>query len=255
VETGEFVPDSISLVAGCSPEGSFRANMLLSKRRGESIGKYLSKELSSIEDIDKMLKPYPKGDDWQGVSKLVTDSLISENKQAIMELIMGGNDPDRKESELRQKYPAEYRYIREKLYPRLRAVDFTFHIHRKGMVKDTIHTTEPDTLYAKGIALMMKRKYADALHVLHEYNDCNTAVCLMSLGYDTAAYAILTRESETANGEYLLAVLASRLGKTEEAVTRYLHSVELDPAKRWRGTLDPEINRLIKAYNLNQYDD
>jgi hypothetical protein len=254
-ETGEFVPDSISLVADCSPEGSFRSNMLLSKKRAESIGKYLSGELSGIEGIDKMLKPYSKGEDWQGLSRLVTDSLVGGNRQAIMELIMGGSDPDRTESELRQKYPAEYRYIREKLYPYLRAVDFTFHIHRKSMVKDTIHTTEPDTVYAKGMALMMKRKYSEALSILHEYNDYNTAVCLMSLGYDTAAYAILTRESETANREYLLAVLASRLGKAEEAVTRYLHSVELDPAKRWRGTLDPEINRLIKAYNLNQYDD
>ena len=25
--------------------------------------------------------------------------------------------------------------------------------------------------------------------------------------------------------------------------------------KRWRGTLDPEINKLIKAYNLNQEDE
>jgi tetratricopeptide (TPR) repeat protein len=229
--------------------------MLLSKTRAESIGKYLSGELSGIEGIGSMLKPYPKGEDWQGLSKLVTDSLVSGNRQAILDIITGNADPDKKEMDIRSLYPADYRVMKEKLYPRLRAVDFTFHIHRKGMVKDTIHTTEPDTLYAKGIALMMKRKYAEALSILHEYNDYNTAVFLMSLGYDTAAYAILTRESETANGEYLLAVLASRLGKAEEAVTRYLHSVELDPAKRWRGTLDPEINRLIKAYNLNQLDD
>ncbi len=125
------------------------------------------------------------------------------------------------------------------------------------MIKDTIHTTEPDTLYARSMELMKKRKYADALQILHDYNDYNTAICLMSLGYDQTAYNILLNEPETAtaNSEYLLAILASRLGKTQEAVTRYLHSVELDPMKRWRGTLDPEINKLIKAYNLNQEEE
>lgn len=255
--TGEFVMDSISLIAGCSPEGSFRSNMLLSKRRAESIGNYLSKELSGIEGIAGMLKPYPKGEDWQGLSKLVTDSLESGNRQAILELIASDTDPDKKEIDIRSKYPADYKYIREKLYPHLRAVDFTFHVHRKGMIKDTIHTTEPDTLYARSMELMKKRKYADALQILHDYNDYNTAICLMSLGYDQTAYNILLNEPETAtaNSEYLLAILASRLGKTQEAVTRYLHSVELDPMKRWRGTLDPEINKLIKAYNLNQEEE
>lgn len=103
---------------------------------------------------------------------------------------------------------------------------------------------------------MKKRRYSDALQVLHEYNDYNTAICLISLGYDVAAYNILVNEADeadsgSANHEYLLAILASRLGKTEEAVSRYLRSVELDPAKRWRGTLDPEINKLIKAYGLH----
>lgn len=254
-KTGEFMMDSISLIAGCSPEGSFRSNMLLSKRRTESIGNYLSKELSGIEGITGMLKPYPKGEDWHGLLKLVTDSLESGNKQVILELIASDSDPDRKELDIRSKYPADYKYIREKLYSHLRAVDFTFHVHRKGMIKDTIHTTEPDTVYARSMELMKKRKYADALQILHDYNDYNTAICLMSLGYDQAAYNILLNEPETANSEYLLAILASRLGKTQEAVTRYLRAVELDPMKRWRGTLDPEINKLIKAYNLNQEED
>lgn len=254
-ETGEFLMDSISLAAGCSPEGSFHSNALLSKKRAESIQKYLAGELSDIEGIEKMLKPYPKGEDWKGLLKLVTDSLNSGNKQGVLDIIASITDPDKKETQIRQKYPADYKYIREQLYPHLRAVDFTFHVHRKGMVKDTIHTTEPDTVYAKGMELMIQRKYADALQILHEYNDYNTAICLMSLGYDIAAYSILTEVIETANGEYLLAILASRLGKPQEAVSRYLRSVELDPTKRWRGTLDPEINKLVKAYNLHNDDE
>ncbi|HML65224.1 MAG TPA: hypothetical protein PKC55_10370 [Dysgonomonas sp.] len=253
--TGEFVIDSISMIAGCSPEGSFRFNMLLSKQRAESIGKYLAGELSDIEGFSGMLKPYPKGEDWENLSILIRDSIISDNKQAILDIIASGGDLDRKEADIRQKYPVDYKSVRDKLYPLLRAVDFTFHVHRKGMIKDTIHTTEPDTVYAKGMNLMAKRRYSEALQILSEYSDYNTAICLMSLGYDQAAYNILTGETETANGEYLLAVVASRLGKIEEAVSRYRRSVELDPAKRWRGRLDPEVNKLIKAYNLDMEGD
>jgi outer membrane protein OmpA-like peptidoglycan-associated protein len=243
--TGEFVLDSISLSAGCSPEGSFSSNMLLSKRRAESIGKYLKGELAGIGSAASALKPYSKGEDWDGLYVLVRDSQGIANKQAILDIIASGAHPDKKEAALRQGYPAEYRYI-EKLYPQLRAVEFTFHMHRRGMVKDTIHTTQPDTVYARGMELMKKRKYAEALPKLHEHNDYNTAICLMSLGYDQAAYNILVNEPETSNGEYMLAILASRLGKTQEAAGRYRRSVELDPTKQWRGRLDPEIYRLIK---------
>lgn len=148
--TGEFVLDSITLSAGCSPEGGFSSNMLLSKRRGESIGKYLAGELSGMENIGDILKFYPKGEDWQGLSKRVTDWPDSRNKQAILDIIASGTGPDRKEMEIRAKFPAEYKIIREKLYPRLRAVELTFHVHRGDMMKDTIHTPEPDTVYACG---------------------------------------------------------------------------------------------------------
>jgi len=254
-ETGEFVMDSIVLVAGCSPEGSFRSNMHLSKMRAESIRKYLHDSLSGLEDIDKMLSARPKGEDWEGLTKLVSDSLSSNNRAAILDIISATTDPDRKENIIHQRYPQDYTLIKDKLYPYLRAVDFTFHIHRSGMVKDTIHTTELDTTYARGIRLLEQRKYKESLQILHEYNDWNTAICLMSLGYDRAAYNILAEDPENANREYLMAVLAARQGREEEAVRRYVHSVELDPAKRWRGALYPEINKLIKAYNLNEEED
>lgn len=254
-KAGEFVLDSITLSAGCSPEGSFSSNRLLSNRRAESIGKYLKGELSDTEGIASLLKTCSHGEDWQGLAQLVADSLDSPHKRAILDLIAAKIDPDQKESELRERFPDAYRYIRQKLYPRLRAVEFTFHLHRKGMVKDTLHTTEPDTEYARGIELMKQRRYDEALEILHAYTDYNTAVCLMSLGYDRGAYDILVREKQSANGEYLLAILAFRLGKAEEALSRYQRAVELDPTKRGRGMLDPEISRLTGMYNLNREED
>ncbi|PXV61085.1 hypothetical protein CLV62_12619 [Dysgonomonas alginatilytica] len=254
-ETGEFVMDSISLVASSSPEGSYRSNLLLSKSRAESIKKFLLTSLSDIEGIDKMLFARPKGEDWESLSHLIRDSTDILNQQAILDIIGDNTDPDKKEIEIRNRYPEDYNQIRNELYPKLRAVDFTFHIHRKGMIKDTIHTTEPDLMYADAIQLMEKRKYSLALQILSDYNDWNTGICLMSLGYDQGAYTIFLNEKESADCEYLLAILASRLGKEDEAVKRFLHACELDATKRWRGALDPEINKLIKAYGLHQEDE
>jgi len=73
--TGEFVMDSISLIAGCSPEGPFRSNMQLSKMRAESIRKYLQSSLSGLDNLDKMLLARPKGEDWEGLSRLVGNNI------------------------------------------------------------------------------------------------------------------------------------------------------------------------------------
>ncbi len=84
------------------------------------------------------------------------------------------------------------------------------------------------------------------------YSDYNTAIAYMSIGYDKPAYDILLNEQESANQEYLLAILCSRFGKEAEAVRRFLHACELDESKVYRGALDPEINRLITKYHLNK---
>lgn len=120
------------------------------------------------------------------------------------------------------------------------------------MIKDTIQTTEIDAEYAEAIKKMEARKYKEALSILIDYNDRNTAICYMSMGYDDSALDILQKEPEDADNEYLMAILFSRKHSYDKAVKHYLRSVELDDSKAWRGALDPEINKLIEMYNLNE---
>jgi hypothetical protein len=248
--TGEFLVDSISLNAGCSPEGSYKKNMSLSKERSLCLKQYLKGKLKSIDGIDTMLIAHANGENWQELNNLITSSSVFQ-KQQILSVIGTKANPDEKEFTLRNKFPASYKDIVTRFYPRLRSVDFTFFVHRKGMIKDTIHTTEPDTLYAHAIELMQKRRYSKALQILNEYQDWNTGICLMSLGYDEKAYELFKQQSLSANTEYLLAILAARLGKEKEAYERYIHSCKMDESKKWRGALDPEINQIINKYNLS----
>lgn len=96
------------------------------------------------------------------------------------------------------------------------------------------------------------RQYRQALAILDvSYpDDYNTAVCLMSLGYDKRALEIMTEQADTSDRNYLLAILYSRLKREEDALKMYVKSCDQDASKIWRGRLDPEINKLIVTYNL-----
>lgn len=251
-DTGEFLIDSINMIATSSPEGPAQMNNYLSMLRAKDLKRYLAKTLDDKEGIDTLLSAKWIGEDWTRLRELVMTSNSLKNREGILSIIGGKQQLDVKEGMIRSKYPQDYKILREEFYPKLRAVNFTFNLHRKGMIKDTIHTQVIDTVYENGRSLLEKRKYKEALAILSDYNDYNTAVCLMSLGYDERALAVLERQKDTANRNYLMAILYSRLKNDRKAVEYYQRSCEQDESKEYRGSLDPEINRLIKEYNLNQ---
>ena len=250
--SSEFVIDSITMTASSSPEGSWVMNEKLAKKRAQALKRFFAVKLDDQKGVDTLLNVKWIAEDWTKLAGIVVDDNRIENRDGILEIIRQSYAPDVKEASIRNRYKKDYAYLKEEIYPKLRVVDFKFNLHRAGMVKDTIHTTEPDTDYAEAMKMLEDRKYRQALSVLADYNDFNTAICYMSLGYDEIAYKILKHEPESSDTEYLLAILASRLDKQQEAVRSYLRSVELDESKAWRGLLDPEINKLIKAYNLNK---
>ena len=71
----------------------------------------------------------------------------------------------------------------------------------------------PDTLYARGVRLLQSRRYDEALYILSAYNDRNTAVTLLSMGYDRRALKILQALPSSAVVEYLRAIAFERLGE------------------------------------------
>jgi tetratricopeptide (TPR) repeat protein len=144
-----------------------------------------------------------------------------------------------------------YRHMREKLYPHLRTVRFDFHLHRKGMVKDTVHTTVLDSTYMNGVQAIRDRDYEVALTLLRPYNDYNTAIAYLCMDYNASAMQILESLERTAQVNYMLAVLYSRRGDEEKAVECYVRSCSQDPTYVHRGNLDPEISVLIRRYGLN----
>ena len=244
VEQQEFYVDTITLTAASSPEGAYTFNARLSQGRAAALKRYLVRRYG--KSIDTILTVRWVAEDWQELTNRIRTDREVVSRDAILELIVAEKNPDRREQAIRQRFPKEYAYIRSVIYPQLRAVNFRYSLRRKGMVKDTIHTTELDTAYARGVQLLQKRKYAKALYILNDYNDRNTVVAHLSLDHNERAMELLATMPKDAVTEYLRAIACSRLGRKAEGREHFLEACRLDGRMEYRGNLDPEIAELLK---------
>lgn len=244
VEQQEFYVDTITLTAASSPEGAYAFNERLSQGRAAALKRYLVRRYG--RSIDTMLTVRWVAEDWAELTTRIRTDREIVNRDAILELIVEEKNPDRREQAIRQQFSKEYAYIRSVIYPQLRAVNFRYNLRRKGMVKDTIHTTELDTTYTRGVELLQKRKYAKALYILNDYNDRNTVVAHLSLDHNERAMELLAAMPKDAVTEYLRAIACSRLGRKEEGREHFLEACRLDGRMEYRGNLDPEIAELLK---------
>ena len=248
INQNEFHVDSIILTASASPEGAMKKNEQLAKGRAHALREHLLKKFRGYH-IDKILSIRWVGEDWEELVRLIEPCDEIGNRERILAMIAGansdkGNDKDKLEKEIKRLFPQDYRYIFDNLYPLLRTVNFKYDLRRVGMVKDTLHTTVPDEEYAKGMRLLNERKYARALEILEAYEDRNTAVAMLSIGWDKEALEILDKEPKSAVAEYLKAIACARLGKKEKGLRHFAEACEIEPSMEYRGKLDPEITLL-----------
>ena len=271
MQNEKFDLDSIVVTSSASPEGTVRFNERLSQKRSEGISDYFSKWMNHYQDslerergfavdeegsiiIEKRtqipMRGRSSGENWQMLDRLIEkDTVMTEDEKKSYISSADIKDIDQRERSLQSL--GCYRHMREKLYPHLRTVRFDFHLHRKGMVKDTVHTTVLDSTYMNGVQAIRDRDYEVALTLLRPYNDYNTAIAYLCMDYNASALQILETLEKTAQVNYMLAVLYSRRGEEQKAVECYVRSCSQDPTYVHRGNLDPEISVLIRRYGLN----
>lgn len=252
----EYELDSLVIVASCSPEGSYGSNRKLSRDRSESVRQHIAQYVS--EEWRDSLKVSELPENWDQLIMLVrNDTVLTESaKKRILSLAESADiEPDKAERAL-SALP-QYRYLREKIYPKLRSVRFDFHLHRVGMKKDTVHTTELDTVYMQGVRALKELDYKRAVAILRPYDDYNAALAFMSADYNHSALDVLNRmDDKEAKVCYLKAMVLSRLGMLDEAVKYYSLSLAYEPGLQYRANLDPEMFRVVTKYkSINQNKD
>lgn len=272
--------DSITIAAFASPEGGVAANKTLSEKRARAAVEYFDAYVKYVQDSVKReagmsitigddmassgmtsaakfnvsqirFKTSASGENWDYLNYLVLndEQFTEEEKERYRKVADLVENLDARELELK-KQPV-YGRLRNEMYPLLRTVQFNFFLHRKGMVKDTVHTTELDTTYMRGVQMLADRDYEGAVALLGPYNDYNAAIAYVSLDRNLSALRILEKLPKTPQVNYMLAVVYSRQGDDQKAVECYLNSCHQDGTYVHRGNLDPEIAALIRKYNLN----
>ncbi|MBE6240438.1 MAG: hypothetical protein E7115_02915 [Bacteroidales bacterium] len=277
LENETFDLDSVVVSATASPEGSYSFNGRLAQKRSEAVsgyfGRYMTHYADSLVDAAGISMDI-EGNDMQyarSVSLIkLTPRCIPENwddlhmlveKDVVMNVDQKDDffrhfktkDPDSREAKMRSG--DYYKYMKESLYPQLRTVKFNFYLHRKGMVKDTVHTTVIDSTYMRGVQALRDMDYEAALALLRPYEDYNTAVAYMGMERNRNAMRIISKMERTPEINYLLAILYSREGDLDKAVECYMKACRQNHSYVYRGNLDPEISVLIKMYGLNQEED
>lgn len=275
LENKDFDLDSIIVRATASPEGTFTLNSSLAQKRSEAVSAYFSKYIEAYKDslrqeagfsmsfngeeqkivaaekpVDIRFTPRCIPENWDDLDALVDkDVVMNPDQKSDYFNVRSESNPDIREA--RMKNQAYYRYMKETLYPKLRTVKFNCYLHRKGMIKDTVHTTVLDSTYMRGVQELRDMNYAEALALLIPYDDFNTAVAYVGMDRNVNAMRILSKLEKTAQVNYLMAILYSRSGDFNNAVQHYVTSCRQNPSYRFRGNLDPEISVLIKQYGLN----
>ena len=275
INNEEFDIDSIVVRAAASPEGTIENNRLLTHRRAESVSRYFSHWIQERQDSIMLERGFQVdedgivireelmqirfishegGEDWDRLTQLIDrDTVMTQEQKEDYHLLLKRPDVDRREKTMQGR--DYYQYVRKSLYPQLRNVSFDFHMHRKGMVKDTVHTTVLDSTYMEGVKALRDTDYDLAYEILKPYKDYNTAVVYCATGRNKSALDILERLERDAQVNYMLAVLYSRENRFQEAVQSYMHACAQDPSYVHRGNLDPEISLLIDRYGVNKQED
>ena len=280
LENTAFDLDSIVISASASPEGALQSNNTLAQKRAASVAAFMDSFICSWRDsvrrnsfsvsvaedgTEKLVRetgpaqsiPFlsrSSGENWPYLGVLVDEDTVMTSGDKFS-YIRHLETADVDERERGMQAEPWYRYMRENLYPKLRTVRFDFYLHRKGMVKDTVHTTELDTLYMRGVELLKEREYEKALAILRDYRDYNTAIAYVSMDYNASAMSILNDLPRSPQVSYMLALLYARAGDDGKAVENYLRSCREDRSYVFRGNLDPEIYVLIQRYGLNKEED
>lgn len=247
----EFFVDSITIIASSSPDGSMATNNRIAGERARSIKERLVRKFG--HEVDTLIRTRSIGEDWALLKRLIRHNSDMPNWEQITAMIDQSRNLDVTEPQIRQQFPKDYAYMKEVLYPQLRAVDFRYNLRRVDMVKDTVVLTVLDTTYMRGVQQLRDRDYVGALRTLNDYKSQNLAIVLLSLGYDEAALEILKQlpaKEKNAKTDYLSAIALSRINRPHEGLEYYLKAIQADPVLKFRGNLDPEIQILYKQNNV-----
>jgi len=116
----DLVIRKIGLIGYASPDGNYANNEYLARKRTEVIGNFIEKY--SGFSGDKM-QTSSIAEDWNGLKQLISESDLNSKEEALKILNREYLNPDDKEKDLKAICGAEFGFVLNNLYPKLRRTD------------------------------------------------------------------------------------------------------------------------------------
>ena len=117
----DFTITSIEIKGYASPEGSYPSNRRLAEGRTESLKKYL---IDRYGFSSTTIKSSSEPENWEGLVEYLKTSTLADKDAILAHIENGPEDIDRKEREMKQKFPQSYKVILNDCYPGLRRTDY-----------------------------------------------------------------------------------------------------------------------------------
>lgn len=111
----------VTIKGFASPEGPYDNNVRLAMGRTAALKEYVRKHYNFDSEI--MSTDY-EPEDWDGLRTWVEASTLP-NREEILDIIDSPMQPDPKNSEIQNRFPAEYKLMLDSVYPALRHSDYT----------------------------------------------------------------------------------------------------------------------------------
>lgn len=221
---------SITLTGFASPEGPYSNNVRLAKGRTEAVKEYVRGQYTFPASV---FHTNSVPEDWEGLRDSVAVSILPDRAQ-ILEFIDHGNVViEKRNDELRRRFPSSYAFLLKHVYPSLRhtnyAIDYELRTYTDINEIRRVLKERPQNLSLNEFFLAANsypvgsKEYDNVWETAVRYypdndianlNAANSAMNESNIKY---ARALLSRVSDNPSATYARAVLDAIEGRYEQA--------------------------------------
>lgn len=219
----------ITIKGFASPEGSYAGNTRLAKARAEALTKYVRSKYDFPANIfHSDFEP----EDWQGLRDSVKVSFLPD-RDGLLEIIDSKMAPDAKDAEMKKRFPRDYAYLLNNVYPALRHSDYSvrYSIRKYTDLEEIrrVMRERPQNLSLSEFHLLAsslpKRspeydevfETAVRMYPADETSNLNAAVVSIDRGEFAKARAYLAKAGKNRYSDYIEGILLAKEGKADEA--------------------------------------
>lgn len=211
---------SITLTGYASPEGPYLNNVRLAKGRTEAVLEYVRSQYTFPASI---FHAGSVPEDWEGLRDSVATGILPDRAQILDFIDNGGVPVEKRNDELRRRFPVSYEYLLKNIYPSLRHTNYVidFELRKFANIDEILKTfrERPQNLSLNEFFLAAKtfpvgsKEYDEVINtaVLYYPNDdvanLNAANAAMNEGDYRRARMLLARVGDSASASYARAML------------------------------------------------